>query len=135
MRHTTKPTTMTCSLLLGRSWVAALCCTWALLATSEAFHGRINAVRTPQHGRAWRRAGGSDDDETSAPRFTNPTPQLKQAFDTMYQPGAGQQIFFGVFKRGIGPNIPSPEESARRRAEAAEQLVNIDADERARRGL
>ena len=44
----------------------------------------------------------------------------------------GKKVFFGPIPIDVGP-IPSPEESERRRIEAAQNLMNIDAEERARR--
>ena len=59
-----------------------------------------------------------------------------QAFRRLYGGGSGKQIFFGVLQKDVEPSsIPSDEERARRRAEAADALTNIDMPERDRRRL
>ena len=68
--------------------------------------------------------------------FQNPIPALGDVFaDKLYSGGNGQRIKFGVFKEDIDPNEDpvDPSLAARRRAKAAEDLTNIDDDERARR--
>lgn len=54
----------------------------------------------------------------------------------LFPGGSRKQIFFGVLQRAIDPAaIPSEEERARRRGQAAADLVNIDDAERERRRL
>ena len=55
-------------------------------------------------------------------------------FGTLYEGGKGKKIAWGVFQQDVdAASVPSPEEQARRRDQAAVDLVNIDDEERERR--
>lgn len=63
--------------------------------------------------------------------FTDP---IAARFRSLFAGSSGKQIFFGVLQRDVDPSsLPSEEEQARRRQEAAASLTNIDMDERERR--
>jgi len=59
---------------------------------------------------------------------------LATSFKTMYQAGGGKRVYAGVFKRDVdAKDLPSEEDAAARREDAATNLTNIDMDERERR--
>mmetsp|Transcript_15543 Transcript_15543/g.27634 ORF Transcript_15543/g.27634 Transcript_15543/m.27634 type:complete len:220 (+) Transcript_15543:58-717(+) len=61
---------------------------------------------------------------------------VAQVFSQLFAGGSGKQIFFGVFQRDVdASSIPSDQERATLRAEAAASLTNIDMSERDRRRL
>ena len=54
----------------------------------------------------------------------------------LFVSGSGKKIFFGVLQKDVEPSeVPSDEERAELRSQAAADLTNIDAAERERRQL
>merc|ERR1719231_178695 len=102
-----------------------------LLASPTGLTGRVVPTKFP--------AAASPDAETAP---DDPVAKAQEAladpvravFQTLYAPGQQRKIAWGVFQQPVDPStVPSDEERARWRATAAEQLVNIDAEERERR--
>ena len=60
---------------------------------------------------------------------------LADVFKQLYPSGGVKRIKWGVFKESVAVVTTTEEEQAALREEASVSLTNIDADERARRGL
>jgi len=74
--------------------------------------------------------------ELEEPSTTVRSDPVSTVFKLLFAPGKRRKIAWGVLQLPIDPAaVPSDEERARRRADAAKQLVNIDMEERQRRKM
>lgn len=71
---------------------------------------------------------------TPAPRPAAAADPIASVFSKLFAGDSGRKIYLGVLQRDVDPDtVPSMEERAGRRDNAARELVNIDDDERERR--